>query len=58
MKLQVEIKTVYGKDLIYPVCEKSKQLAKLLKTTTLTAEAVNVAKLLNVEFEVVTNKTI
>lgn len=58
MKLQVEIKTVYGKDLIYPVCEKSKQLAKLLKTTTLTSEAVNVAKLLNVEFEVITNKTI
>lgn len=33
-KIIVEIKNVYGKDLIYPVCEKAKKFALLTNTKT------------------------
>jgi hypothetical protein len=35
MKIQVMVKTVYGKDLIYPVCETARLLAELTRKKTL-----------------------
>ena len=35
MDIKVEIKRIYGKDLIYPVCEKAKLFASLIGQKTL-----------------------
>ena len=40
----VEIKSVYGNEVIYPVCEHAKLFAELAGTKTLTKQAVNVIK--------------
>ena len=40
-ELKVISKSVYGNTLIYPHCEKSLLFAALLKTKTLTNEALN-----------------
>lgn len=40
----VQIKSVYGNEVIYPVCEHSKLFAELAGTKTLTKQAVNVIK--------------
>ena len=37
MKLPVRAKSVYGTDLIYPVCELAKTFAQLVNRKTLTA---------------------
>ena len=50
-KIQVQVKQVYGKQTIYPVCDKAKAIARLLGTKTLTSEAIQVAKLLGHEIE-------
>jgi hypothetical protein len=36
MQIQVEIKNVYGKPVVYPVCKKAKTLADLAGNKTLT----------------------
>ena len=36
MKIQVREKSVYGNDLIYPVCELAKTFAQLVNRKTLT----------------------
>jgi hypothetical protein len=36
MKITVEVKTVYGEERIYPVCENARIFAALVKQTTLT----------------------
>ena len=41
MELLVEIKNVYGKDLIYPVCEKAKAFATIQGGKTLTNRTIN-----------------
>lgn len=45
MKIQVEIKTVYGNSLIYPVCNQAKLFAKLAgNQKTLTRENIDLIK--------------
>ena len=34
-KIIVEIKSVYGRELFYPICDNSKRFAKLAKSKTL-----------------------
>ncbi len=53
MKVQVQIKNVYGNELIYPICEKAKLLCKLAGAKTFTNEAYHTAKQLGYEFELV-----
>ena len=40
MKIIVEVKSVYGVETVYPVCEKAKLFAKMLGTKTLTHDAL------------------
>lgn len=40
MKIKLKKKSVYGNDLLYPVCETAKQFAKLLETKTITQYAL------------------
>lgn len=42
MKIQLQLKQSYGRDLIYPVCEKSKALAKLVGQKTITEENLHI----------------
>lgn len=40
MRIIVNIKNVYGKETIYPVCEAAKTFAEIAGTTTLTPAAM------------------
>ena len=44
MNITVRIKTVYGEDKVYPVCNVAKTFAELAGTATLTARAVSLIK--------------
>jgi len=44
MELEVEIKNLYGREMIYPVCDKGKLLARLSGNRTLTDESIAVIK--------------
>lgn len=46
MKITVRIKTVYGKETIYPVDDSAKLFARLTGTITLTREAIDLIKAL------------
>ena len=52
MQLTIEIKTNYGKEAIYPVCEKAKTFAKLIGSKTLTRESIETIKTLGYSFTV------
>lgn len=52
MKIQVTIKSVYGNEVIYPVCDKAKLFAKLSNTKTLTYHSIQVIKSLGYLVEV------
>lgn len=41
MHITVEIKSVYGNDIVYPACTKSLLLAQLTGNKTLTQSALN-----------------
>lgn len=56
MKFTVTIKSVYGKDTIYPVCAKSVAFLKALGLKTFTPSAIEAAKVCGVEFEQVTEQ--
>jgi len=51
-KLKVKIRNVYGKDLVYPVCNKSKLFALLTNSQTLSDGARRTIKELGYTFEV------
>jgi len=44
MHLEVEIRTVYGKPLYYPMNDKAQMLAHIAGTETLTAQTLKLAK--------------
>lgn len=44
MEITVEIKNVYGNEMIYPVCAIAEGLAKLAGTKTLTRDAIKTIK--------------
>ena len=47
MQIIVNIKSVYGRETIYPVCETSKTFAQIAGTTTLTPETMRLIEKLN-----------
>ena len=51
MECLVEVKSVYGQDMVYPACDKSSLLAKLSGKTTLTNETLALAKQLGYTFK-------
>lgn len=53
MNIQVQVKTIYGNQTIYPICDKAKTFAKMLRQTTLTMTDVNNIKNLGFEVEVI-----
>ena len=55
-EIQVSIKSVYGNQLIYPVCDKAKYFAKLARTSTLTPQAIDLIKRIGFDILVVDNK--
>jgi len=58
MIAQVEIKNIYGNDLIYPMNEQAKILAKIAGKVTLTPITVELAKQLGFTFEIKQTATI
>jgi hypothetical protein len=56
MELEVQIKNLYGRDVIYPVCEKAQLLTRLSGNRTLTAEAIAVIKGLGYTFTTTTRE--
>jgi len=54
MDITVQIKNVYGNEMIYPVCDKAKIFAALTGTKTLTREAVAKIKALGYSVSVQT----
>ena len=52
MKIQVKIKSVYGTDKVYPVCDKAVAFAHIAGTTTLTDYAIAYIKQLGYTVEV------
>lgn len=44
MNIEVEVKTVYGKPLYYPINDKAQMLAQIAGTETLTAQTLKLAK--------------
>ncbi len=53
MQLALNIKSVYGKELIYPVCNGAKALARIAGTKTLSRNNIEDAKALGHTFVVV-----
>jgi hypothetical protein len=53
MKIQVSIKTVYGTERIYPVCDKAKVFANLVDQTTLSRRHIQLIKSLGYQIELV-----
>lgn len=58
MKLKVIIKNVYGQEMIYPVCDRSKAFLNALGLKTFTVNARNAAKALGYTFEQVIDEVI
>lgn len=56
MQITVRVKDVYGKRVVYPVCEKAKLFALIANTTTLTPATIGAIHLLGytIAFEQVT----
>ncbi len=53
MSIKVEIKNVYGNQVIYPACEKAALFAELAGTKTLTTHAIQTIKKIGYTIEVV-----
>lgn len=52
MEIIVEIKNVYGNELIYPVCETAKKLTQLTGAKTLTSRSITLIKSLGYKLTV------
>lgn len=50
--IQARIKDVYGKQMVYPVCDKAKLFAKLANTIVLTHDARQIIMALGYNIEV------
>lgn len=51
MKVQVAVKTVCGRNLIYPVCDTAMEFANLLNQTTFTSRDILYIKRIGFEIE-------
>jgi len=56
MDIYVEIKNVYGKDLVYPACKTSKLLCELTGTKTISRENIKVIMDLGYNIEIKNKK--
>lgn len=52
MKIIVDIKTVYGNDLVYPVCENAKLFCSIANSKTLSSQTIKSIKSLGFTIEV------
>lgn len=52
MAITVELKTVYGNQLIYPICQQAKLFASLVNKKTLSLEDIAKIRLLGFEINV------
>lgn len=50
MNLTIELKTVYGNDLVYPICNKAIKLCQLTNQKTFSKFAINKLKELGYTF--------
>jgi len=50
MNLIIELKNVYGNDLVYPICDKAKKLCELTNQKTFSKFAINKLKELGYTF--------
>lgn len=48
MIIYVEIRSVYGNDLIYPVCDKAQALCRLLGTKTIPVDRIGPLKAMGI----------
>lgn len=53
IKIQVLVRSVYGNELVYPLCEQGKEFAKMVGRKTLTARDLASIRKLGFEVEVV-----
>lgn len=53
MKIQLEIREVYGCPMIYPVCDRAKKFAQIAKTKTLSLDVLKHIQTLGFEFDFV-----
>lgn len=51
MKITVQVKTVYGKNMVYPICDNGILFAKLANSKTLTPESIKLIKQLGYAIE-------
>lgn len=52
-KLQVEIKSVYGTSLVYPVCDKAQLFAKLIAKKTFPKHVIDILQELGYELDII-----
>ena len=55
MKIQIEMKEVYGETKVYPVCEKAKLFARIAGTKTLTRPVLEDIARLGYQVELMVN---
>lgn len=53
MTIQVMVRTVYGKNLVYPICDKAKAFAQIAGHKTLDQRAIALIESLGFEVEYV-----
>lgn len=53
MSIQVQIKNIYVNETIYPICDKAKTFATMVKQKTLTREDIRHIKALGLSIEVI-----
>jgi hypothetical protein len=46
MQITVQIRTVYGVENVYPICDKAKSFARIARTKTLTLDTLHEVKAL------------
>lgn len=58
MKIELEVREIYGSPVIYPICDTAKNFAKLAKTKTLTLDSIKIIQDLGVEIRFVSCPTV
>lgn len=53
MNIKVSIKSVYGSDKIYPLCDNGKLFAEIAGTKTLTRDTISLVKRLGYSIQVI-----
>lgn len=56
MNIQVEVKNVYGKQIVYPICETAQLLAKLANQKSFTPSTIITIRALGYSIELVQSK--